>query len=127
MKPYHTPDGNYVDEAGTEWPTGKSQPAKPTPQSPTPTPWHLAKSEPTTIVDQKECAIGITDSREHRSDFNIANAAFIVRAVNAYAALQAENAELRELVKAAIKITNGNMPEKWRNEAEQALAKAEGK
>jgi hypothetical protein len=40
-----------------------------------------------------------------------------------YAALQAENAELRELVKAAIKITNGNMPEKWRNEAEQALTR----
>jgi hypothetical protein len=72
-----------------------SQPAKPTPQSPTP--WKVTpKTTGTFAIENKT---GFICTTVGNFDVDKANAAYIVECCNAHAALQAENAELREALK----------------------------
>jgi hypothetical protein len=69
----------------------------------TPTPWRIALTDDTTIIGPNREIVGSTwqDDKDYREqcDLRTADAAFIVRAVNSYDALKAENERLRMAVR----------------------------
>ena len=116
-----------------------SQPAKATPQSPRPQSLEFPLSLSNHPVSNEKVVLHDADGMRIAIFELESEAAYVFRAVNAYAALQAENAELREALEGAKTMTNEllkNMDDgHWyhddlvalRVRIIQAIAKAEGK
>ena len=96
-----------------------SQPAKATPHSPTPTPWMVGPEYyDNPKGDMRAGYVGSFADTAH-STFRCArpgDAAFIVRAVNSHAALQAENAEQREALQSIKARVCGEMTNGWKDQ-----------